>query len=126
MGLRGLFWYTGSPTRGFRAVSALVAVTIAGFSVFGLAGAATAATTAVHEITANWVGNPTTAPSGQAITSEWHISTNDANDPETDIVRGPPSQEQLQRATVKRQLHSFEVRVLENSDQTVVIQNFDC
>ncbi|HEX3680854.1 MAG TPA: hypothetical protein VHU90_14145, partial [Galbitalea sp.] len=82
VGLRELFWYTDSPTKGFRVVSVLVALTIAGFSVFGLAGAANAATNAVHEISANWVGNPTTAPYGQAITSEWHISTNDANDPE--------------------------------------------
>jgi uncharacterized repeat protein (TIGR01451 family) len=59
-----------------------VALTIAGFSVFGLSGVANAATTAVHEITANWVGSPTTAPLGQAITSEWHISTNDATNPQ--------------------------------------------
>ena len=82
VGLRGLLWYTDSPTAGFRAISALVAVTIAGFSVFGLSGVASAATTAVHEITTNWVGNPTTAPFGQAITSEWHISTNDATNPQ--------------------------------------------
>ncbi|GAA2078900.1 hypothetical protein GCM10009840_12500 [Pseudolysinimonas kribbensis] len=80
--MRGLFWYTDSPTRGFRALSAAVVLTIAGFSVFGLAGAANAATTAVHEITANWVGSPSSAPYGKAVTSEWHISTNDATDPE--------------------------------------------
>jgi hypothetical protein len=36
------------------------------------------------------------------------------------------SREQLQRATVKRQIHSFESRVLENSDQAVVIEDFYC
>jgi uncharacterized repeat protein (TIGR01451 family)/fimbrial isopeptide formation D2 family protein len=81
-GISGLFWYTDSPTKGFRSISALLALTIAGFSVFGLAGAANATTTAVHEITANWVGNPAAAPYGQAVTSEWHISTNDATNPQ--------------------------------------------
>jgi fimbrial isopeptide formation D2 family protein/uncharacterized repeat protein (TIGR01451 family) len=50
--------------------------------LLSMAGVANAATTAVHEITANWVGSPTTAPYGQALTSEWHISTNDASNPQ--------------------------------------------
>ncbi len=38
---------------------------------------------AVHEITADWAGTPTptTAPYGSTVTSEFHINTNDANDP---------------------------------------------
>ncbi|GAA0724753.1 DUF7507 domain-containing protein [Dokdonella soli] len=43
---------------------------------------ASAVTTAKHEISANWVGNPAAAPFGSAVISEWHINTNDANDPE--------------------------------------------
>ncbi|SEH57123.1 MULTISPECIES: isopeptide-forming domain-containing fimbrial protein [unclassified Leifsonia] len=81
-GIRSLFWYGDSPTRGFRVLSALVAIGVGTISVFSLAGAATAATTAVHEITTNWVGNPAAAPYGAAVTSEWHISTNDATNPQ--------------------------------------------
>ena len=44
--------------------------------------AASAATSAKHEISANWLGNPANAPFGTAVVGEWHISTNDANDPE--------------------------------------------
>lgn len=36
----------------------------------------------VHELTANWVGNPASVPFGTAVIGEWHVSTNDANDPE--------------------------------------------
>jgi uncharacterized repeat protein (TIGR01451 family)/fimbrial isopeptide formation D2 family protein len=43
---------------------------------------ASAVTSAVHEMTANWVGNPASVPYGAAIIGEWHVSTNDANDPE--------------------------------------------
>jgi uncharacterized repeat protein (TIGR01451 family) len=59
-----------------------VAIGVSGISVFSLAGAANAATTAVHEITTNWVGGPATAAYGSAVTSEWHISTNDATNPQ--------------------------------------------
>jgi hypothetical protein len=38
-----------------------------------------------------------------------------------DIVRGLPSRQQLHRATVKRQFHSLEIRILENSVHAVVI-----
>lgn len=79
---RSLFWYREAPTRGFRALSALLAIGIAGVSVFSLAGVANAATTAVHEITASWVGSPSTAPFGSAVTAEWHVSTNDATNPQ--------------------------------------------
>ncbi len=81
-GIRSLFWYMDAPTRGFRVLSALVAIGVGAVSVFSLAGAANAATTAVHEITANWVGAPATAPFGSAVTSEWHVSTNDATNPQ--------------------------------------------
>lgn len=41
------------------------------------------ATPTVHEITANWAGDPlpTEAPYGQPVTAEWRINTNDATDP---------------------------------------------
>ncbi|MCI0159386.1 DUF11 domain-containing protein [Leifsonia shinshuensis] len=80
--IRSLFWYRDSPTRGFRVVSALLAIGIGAVSVFSLGGAATAATTAVHEITTNWVGSPTSAPYGAALTTEWHVNTNDATNPQ--------------------------------------------
>ncbi|MBO1739252.1 isopeptide-forming domain-containing fimbrial protein [Leifsonia sp. TF02-11] len=80
--IRSLFWYRDSPTRGFRVVSALLAIGIGAVSVFSLGGAATAATTAVHEITTNWVGSPASAAYGTALTTEWHVSTNDATNPQ--------------------------------------------
>jgi hypothetical protein len=43
-----------------------------------------------------------------------------------DIERGLRSREQSQRATVERQLHSRKGRVLENSDQAIVIEDFYC
>ncbi|MBR0345434.1 MAG: DUF11 domain-containing protein, partial [Rudaea sp.] len=49
---------------------------------FALAPAALAATSAKHEMTSNWVGSPASAPYGSALTAEWHINTNDANNPQ--------------------------------------------
>jgi len=64
--------------RGAAAIVAGLALVLAGMSA-----PAHAAATAVHELTANWAGSPlpTSAPYGQALTSEWHLNTNDANDP---------------------------------------------
>jgi len=49
----------------------------------GVSAPANAAVTATHEITANWadVPAPTNAPYGVTRTAEFHINTNDANDP---------------------------------------------
>ena len=82
--LRSLFWHSGRPTTGFRFTAAFAVLAVSAVSVIGLAAPASAATVAVHEITANWYGSPapTTAPFGQSLTGEWHISTNDANDPQ--------------------------------------------
>lgn len=80
--IRSLFWYHGSPARGFRVTSALAALGLGAVSVFGLSGAADAATTAVHEITADWIGSPAAAAYGEAVTSEWHVNTNDATNPQ--------------------------------------------
>ncbi|WP_157578791.1 DUF11 domain-containing protein [Rudaea cellulosilytica] len=49
---------------------------------FAIAPAASAATSATHEITTNWLGSPATAPYGGTVTAEWHVSTNDANNPQ--------------------------------------------
>ncbi|MCP2638535.1 DUF11 domain-containing protein, partial [Microbacterium sp. HD4P20] len=45
--------------------------------------AAQAAPLSVHEITANWAGDPTPteAPFGQPVTAEFHVNTNDSEDP---------------------------------------------
>ncbi|HWI31778.1 MAG TPA: hypothetical protein VNT50_09825, partial [Microbacterium sp.] len=66
-----------------RALSAIVAIATIAASVFIAAPAATAAPASVHEITANWTGSPvpTTAPYGQPVTAEWHVNTNDVDDP---------------------------------------------
>ena len=49
----------------------------------GVSAPANAAVTATHEITANWadVPAPTNAPYGVTRTAEFHLNTNDANDP---------------------------------------------
>ena len=51
-------------------------------AAFGVASTASAATSAVHEITTNWAGSPATAPYGSTVIAEWHINTNDANNPQ--------------------------------------------
>lgn len=68
--------------RGKSLLSGFAAVTVALTTVF--AGATTAlATPSVHEITANWAGDPATteAPYGQPVIAEWRVNTNDAQDP---------------------------------------------
>ncbi|MCU1528173.1 MAG: hypothetical protein JWP75_1936 [Frondihabitans sp.] len=47
---------------------------------------AIAATTAKHEITADWAGSPTpaSAPYGTTVTAEFHVNTNDADNPAVD------------------------------------------
>ena len=66
---------------GIRLVAAIVASLV--LVLVGVSAPANAAVTAVHELTANWTGSPvpTSAPYGQALTSEWHLNTNDASDP---------------------------------------------
>src|SRR5688572_25144601 len=64
-----------------RTVAAVVAS--ATLALTGMAGPAMAAPVSVHEITANWTGIPvpTTAPYAQPVTAEWHVNTNDLDDP---------------------------------------------
>lgn len=64
-----------------RTVAAVVAS--ATLVLTGMAGPAMAAPVSVHEITANWTGIPvpTTAPYAQPVTAEWHVNTNDVDDP---------------------------------------------
>lgn len=66
-----------------RALSAIVAIATIAAGVFISAPAAIAAPASVHEITANWAGDPTPteAPFGQPVTAEWHVNTNDVDDP---------------------------------------------
>src|SRR3546814_4995915 len=49
----------------------------------GLAAPASADPQSTHEITANWAGNPspTAAPFGQPVTAEFHVNTNDTENP---------------------------------------------
>jgi uncharacterized repeat protein (TIGR01451 family)/fimbrial isopeptide formation D2 family protein/LPXTG-motif cell wall-anchored protein len=57
---------------------------MAGTVVAGVLTIGTAPVTAIptsHEITANWVGNPTSVLLGSVINAEWHVNTNDANTP---------------------------------------------
>jgi uncharacterized repeat protein (TIGR01451 family) len=63
---------------GFR--HALTAVGL--FAALAFSSLASAATSAVHEIKSNWAGAPASASYGTALTSEWHINTNDANNPQ--------------------------------------------
>ncbi|GAB3615814.1 hypothetical protein GCM10027416_03710 [Okibacterium endophyticum] len=60
----------------------LAAIAMVGVGTF-TSGPAWAAPASVHEITANWVGDPvpTEAPYGQPVTAEWHVNTNDVDDP---------------------------------------------
>lgn len=69
--------------RSARAIAAAVAsaaIVLAGSTV-----PAAAAPQSVHEITANWAGDPvpTEAPYGQPVTAEFHVNTNDNGDPYT-------------------------------------------
>jgi uncharacterized repeat protein (TIGR01451 family)/fimbrial isopeptide formation D2 family protein len=66
---------------GMRIVAAVAASLV--LVLAGVSAPANAAVTAVHELTANWTGGtvPTSAPYGQALTSEWHLNTNDVGDP---------------------------------------------
>ncbi|WP_136707103.1 SpaA isopeptide-forming pilin-related protein [Agromyces sp. H66] len=67
--------------RPWRALAALAA------SIALMAGTAAVPASAepqsVHEITANWAGDPlpTKAPFGQPVTAEFHVNTNDTEDP---------------------------------------------
>lgn len=71
---RKLIW----PVRTAAAMLASAALVMTGF-----VAPASAAPFSAHEITANWTGTPvrTTAPFGQAVTAEWHVNTNDVDDP---------------------------------------------
>ncbi|MDQ0031677.1 beta strand repeat-containing protein [Arthrobacter bambusae] len=82
-GIKSLLRRFIAPARGLRVLAGVLATALVA-SILGLGAAipAKAASVAVHEIAANWVGNPTTAPFGSAVMSEWHISTNDATNPQ--------------------------------------------
>lgn len=71
---RGLLW----PVRAAAATLATAALVLT-----GMTAPAFAAPASVHEITANWAGDPvpTEAPFGQPVTAEWHVNTNDVDDP---------------------------------------------
>ena len=57
-------------------------VAAAGLLAAAFSPLASAATSATHEIAVNWVGAPASAAYGSAVTAEWHINTNDANNPQ--------------------------------------------
>jgi fimbrial isopeptide formation D2 family protein/uncharacterized repeat protein (TIGR01451 family) len=58
-------------------------VASAALVLMAVAVPASAAPLSVHEITANWAGDPvpTEAPYGQPVTAEFHVNTNDTEDP---------------------------------------------
>lgn len=60
----------------------LAAAAIGFLAAFAIAPAASAATSATHELTTNWVGSPANAQYGSTVIAEWHINTNDANNPQ--------------------------------------------
>ena len=66
---------------GLRLVIALCASAV--LVLAGVSAPAIAAVTATHELTANWADlpAPTNAPYGVTRTAEFHLNTNDANDP---------------------------------------------
>lgn len=72
----------GRRPRGAAAFAGIAALTLSLLAA-PAAPAAQAAPLSAHEITANWTGTPvpTTAPYGQPVTAEWHVNTNDVDDP---------------------------------------------
>lgn len=74
VGARSEFWLVRA---------AAVLLSSAALVLTGMTAPAFAAPASVHEITANWAGDPvpTEAPFGQPVTAEFHVNTNDVDDP---------------------------------------------